>query len=162
MQNTKARDDPNMNQYIDMQHIYKTHIWQWDWLKPACVFAVDCIVNSSNKTQANLKLTAAYVDYILYSSRQVPINLHLGTVVMRKKLNQLRPPLISSEKSQNRDGEEDAALDLVMDRLKFYRKEYKRLLKENGELWEENQKIKTSYAQLKVHSILDEQINNSG
>lgn len=126
------------------------------------MFAVDCIVNSSNKTQANLKLTAAYVDYILYSSRQVPINLHLGTVVMRKKLNQLRPPLISSEKSQNRDGEEDAALDLVMDRLKFYRKEYKRLLKENGELWEENQKIKTSYAQLKVHSILDEQINNSG
>ena len=125
-------------------------------------FAVDCIVNSSNKTPANLKLTAAYVDYILYSSRQVPINLHLGTVVMRKKLNQLRPPLISSEKSQNRDGEEDAALDLVMDRLKFYRKEYKRLLKENGELWEENQKIKTSYAQLKVHSILDEQINNSG
>ena len=126
------------------------------------MFAVDCIVNSSNKTPANLKLTAAYVDYILYSSRQVPIDLHLGTVVMRKKLNQLRPPLISSEKSQNRDGEEDAAIDLVMDRLKFYRKEYKRLLKENGELWEENQKIKTSYAQLKVHSILDEQINNSG
>ena len=126
------------------------------------MFAVICIVNLSKKTPANLKLTAAYVDYILYSSRQVPINLHLGTVVMRKKLNQLRPPLISSEKSQNRDGEEDAALDLVMDRLKFYRKEYKRLLKENGELWEENQKIKTSYAQLKVHSILDEQINNSG
>ena len=126
------------------------------------MFAVDCIVNSSNKTPANLKLTAAYVDYILYSSRQVPTDLHLGTVVMRKKLNQLRPPLISSEKSQNRDGEEDAAIDLVMDRLKFYRKEYKRLLKENGELWEENQKIKTSYAQLKVHSILDEQINNSG
>ena len=126
------------------------------------MFAVDCIVNSSNKSQANLKLTAAYVDYILYSSRQVPTDLHLGTVVMRKKLNQLRPPLISSEKSQNRDGEEDAAIDLVMDRLKFYRKEYKRLLKENGELWEENQKIKTSYAQLKVHSILDEQINNSG
>ena len=59
----------------------------------------------------------------------------------------------SSEKSQNRDGEEDAALDLVMDRLKFYRKEYKRLLKENGELWEENQKIKASYNQLKVSTI---------
>ena len=33
---------------------------------------------------------------------------------------------------------------------KFYRKEYKRLLKENGELWEENQKIKKSYDALKA------------
>ena len=67
--------------------------------------------------------------------------------------------------------DEDEALGMIMERFKggaidkhdfvtrdwfytylwkFYRKEYKRLLKENGELWEENQKIKKSYDALKA------------
>ena len=36
-----------------------------------------------------------------------------------------------------------------MKRFKFYRQEYKRLLKENGDLWAENKKIKKSYDELK-------------
>ena len=39
---------------------------------------------------------------------------------------------------------------IILHPRKFYRKEYKRLLKENGELWEENQKIKKSYDALKA------------
>merc|ERR1711990_386219 len=55
----------------------------------------------------------------------------------------------STSSSELNAGEEDTALSLVMERFNFYRKEYKRLLKENGELWEENQKIKKSYEALK-------------
>ena len=43
---------------------------------------------------------------------------------------------------------------MILDPRKFYRKEYKRLLKENGELWEENQKIKKSYDALKAMIFL--------
>ena len=43
---------------------------------------------------------------------------------------------------------------IILHPRKFYRKEYKRLLKENGELWEENQKIKKSYDALKAMVFL--------
>ena len=105
-----------------------------------------------------LQLTKRTLIIIYYASILFPLKMkHSKTRVLsfqthtNHQLRFLHPD--SSEKSQNRDGEEDAALDLVMDRLKFYRKEYKRLLKENGELWEENQKIKASYNQLKVSTI---------
>ena len=44
---------------------------------------------------------------------------------------------------------EDDALECVVQGFKYYRKEYKRLVVENGELWDENQKIKKAYDAMK-------------
>merc|ERR1712130_281967 len=51
--------------------------------------------------------------------------------------------------SKDKDEMEDEALEMVVKGFKFYRKEYKRLVVENGELWQENQKIKKAYDALK-------------
>jgi len=52
--------------------------------------------------------------------------------------------------SKDKDEMEDEALEMVVKGFKFYRKEYKRLVVENGELWQENQKIKKAYDALKA------------
>merc|ERR1712130_248128 len=106
-------------------------------------------VFGSVKKKKPFKATNGTVDENTDAATKTPKSKKLGSTKTDEAKNVKSDDYNLTTASKDKDEMEDEALEMVVKGFKFYRKEYKRLVVENGELWQENQKIKKAYDALK-------------